>query len=86
MDASIDQKIEELQRICRKVDSGLVAMRIILLIMKMLSLNEEIIDRVLGFCDRTKQTWIDRYNENSTDGLEDLPRTGRKSNLNEFFN
>ena len=83
MEASIDQKISELQIICRKVENGLVVMRLILLIMTMLNLDKEIIDRILGFCDRTKEEWLERYNKKGVDGVKDLPRSGRPSKLTE---
>lgn len=83
MEMSIDQKVAELQAICRTCESGKVAMRIILLIMKMLNIEDDIIDSILGFCDRTKQKWIDRYNENSVSGLADLSRSGRPCLLTE---
>lgn len=81
MELSIDQKILELQSKCRTAKNGMTAMRMILNIMNLLKINVEIIDQVLGFCDRTKTVWITRYNQNSVDGLKDLPRTGRKSLL-----
>ena len=83
MDATILEKIEDLQFNCRKVNNGMVAMRMILLIMHKLNINEAAIDQILGFCDRTKQMWIDRYAVDGVDGLYDLPRNGRPSNLTE---
>ena len=83
MDANIDQKIEELQGLCRKSLNGMLAMRSILLIMEMLNLSDEIINKVLGFCDRTKQEWTNRYIEQGIDGLNDLPRSGRPNFLSE---
>ena len=83
MDVSIDQKIAELQCECRKSLNGMVAMRSILLIMEMSNISAEIINIVLGFCDRTKQEWIKRYIEQGIDGLNDLPRSGRPNFLSE---
>ena len=75
------QEVEEWQEACRNAGCGLVAMRIMLILMKTLEISEKVIHSVLGFCDRTVEKWQNRYELNGINGLEDLHREGRKSNL-----
>lgn len=76
MEANIDQKLSELKSICKKVDKGIDAVRIVFIIMRVLGVKEQIISNVFDVCDRTMDKWWIRYNQYGVDGLKDLPRSG----------
>jgi transposase len=83
MESSVSQEISELQATCRKVNRGIEAMRITLMIMKKLNLSDELIISVLGFSERTIEEWESRFEQDNVAGLKDLPRSGRTPKLSE---
>jgi len=83
MNDSISLKVSELQEKCRSTKHGLSAIRMIFIQMKLLGIEDDTIDKVISFDERTKNTWLKRYNENGIEGLEDIARPGRTKQLNE---
>ncbi len=81
MKFKIHHTIKELKGLLKKFSSNKVILRIMMIIMKIKNCSFELISKVIGFNQRTVKYWLNRYSENSIEGIIDEHKTGRKSKI-----
>lgn len=81
MGFKVHHTVKELKSLLKKFSSNKVILRIMMVIMKLRECSIELISKVIGFNQRTVKYWLNRYSENSIEGLTDEQKSGRKSRL-----
>jgi transposase len=81
MEFKVHHTIKELKSLLKKFSSNKVILRIMMIIMKIKKCSLELISKIMGFNQRTVKYWLNRYSENSIEGLIDEKKSGRKSRI-----